>query len=203
MTMEQLNNISNSLTSYLGECISCSVIPGFLNINLTDQTKLIELLNFLKKENDFLCTVLTDLFVVDYPDRIKRFDVIYNLLSLQHNFRVVAQVGLSDGEELSTAVHIYSCALWYEREAWDMYGVKFYNNPDLRRILTDYGFDGHPLRKDFPLTGYKEVRYDIEQKKVIYEPVNLTQEFRTFDFLSPWEGTKYVLPGDEKAKEQQ
>ena len=122
-------------------------------------------------------------------------------MSIKHNFRAVIKVGIDD-DNIDTVIKVHSCASWYEREAWDMYGVKFNHHPDLRRILTDYGFEGHPLRKDFPLTGYKEVRYDLEQKKVIYEPVNLTQEFRTFDFLSPWEGTQYVLPGDEKAKEQ-
>jgi NADH-quinone oxidoreductase subunit C len=142
---------------------------------------------------------LLDVCGVDFPEREKRFDVVYNLLSLKcnHRIRVVVRVG---EEMLVPSVHmVFSSAGWYERETWDMYGVYFSGHPDLRRILTDYGFEGHPQRKDFPLTGYVEVRYDEEKKRVVYEPVKLDQEFRNFDFESPWEGTKYVLPGDEKA----
>ena len=138
----------------------------------------------------------------DYPNKVKRFEVIYALLSLKHNNRIRVKVAVGYDEVISTASDIFINATWYEREVWDMYGVMFANNPDLRRILTDYNFDGHPLRKDFPLTGNVEVRYDLEQKKVVYEPVSLTQEFRSFDFMSPWEGTSYVLPGDEKATKE-
>lgn len=201
MTENQLEKLSSRLGKEIGKDVLCNVDAGFLVVRLNNQKKIKMLLSLLKDNSDFLCSILTDLFVVDYPDRSQRFEVVYNLLSIKHNFRVIVRVGV-DGDEIDTVMQLYSCASWYEREAWDMYGVKFNHNPDLRRILTDYDFEGHPLRKDFPLTGYKEVRYDIEQKKVIYEPVNLTQEFRTFDFLSPWEGTQYVLPGDEKAKEQ-
>ncbi len=201
MTENQLEKLSSRLGKEIGKDVLCNVDAGFLVVRLNNQKKIKILLSLLKDNSDFLCSILTDLFVVDYPDRSQRFEVVYNLLSIKHNFRVIVRVAV-DSDEIDTVMQLYSCASWYEREAWDMYGVKFNHNPDLRRILTDYDFEGHPLRKDFPLTGYKEVRYDIEQKKVIYEPVNLTQEFRTFDFLSPWEGTQYVLPGDEKAKEQ-
>jgi NADH-quinone oxidoreductase subunit C len=200
MKEKQLQELSSILKKEIGKDISCDLDIGFLIIRLNDQKKIKELLSLLKSHQDFLCSILTDLFVIDYPERAQRFDIIYNLLSIKYNFRVVIKVGI-DSEDIDTAIQIHNCASWYEREAWDMYGVKFNHHPDLKRILTDYGFEGHPLRKDFPLTGYKEVRYDLEQKKVIYEPVNLTQEFRAFDFLSPWEGTHYMLPGDEKAKE--
>lgn len=199
MDQQRLQDLSLQLAKKL-PAVSCVADRGFLVIQLSDKTKLVTLLNYLKDNKDFLCTILTDLFGVDYPERSKRFEVVYNLLSLKRNFRAIIHTGIADSEEIDSVAHIYDCAVWYEREAWDMYGIGFHGAPDLRRILTDYGFEGHPLRKDFPLTGYKEVRYDNEKKKVIYEPVNLTQEFRTFDFLSPWEGTKYILPGDEKAK---
>ena len=201
MKAKQLQKLSSTLQKEVGNDIYCDVDTDFLIVRLNNQKIITTLLSLLKDHPDFLCSILTDLFVIDYPEHTQRFNVVYNLLSIKHNFRVVIKVGIDD-DNIGTVINVHSCASWYEREAWDMYGVKFNHHPDLRRILTDYGFEGHPLRKDFPLTGYKEVRYDLEQKKVIYEPVNLTQEFRTFDFLSPWEGTQYVLPGDEKAKEQ-
>lgn len=148
-----------------------------------------DLLLFLKNEMGF--AVLIDLFVVDYPEQEKRFEVNYNLLSISHNSRVNLKVSVKDGEDVPSVVDIFSTAGWLEREAWDMYGVPFKGNPDLRRLLTDYGFEGHPMRKDFPLSGHKEVRYDAEKAKVVYGPVNLTQEFRDFEFESPWEGTNY------------
>lgn len=144
--------------------------------------------------------ILIDLCGVDYPEREERFEVVYNLLSLKHNRRLRVKVNTDEKTPIPTATDLFSSAGWYEREVWDMYGVKFEGNHDLRRILTDYGFEGHPQRKDFPLTGYVELRYDTEKKRVVYEPVQLQQEFRSFDFESPWEGTEYVLPGDEKAK---
>jgi NADH-quinone oxidoreductase subunit C len=136
----------------------------------------------------------------DYPERDERFEVVYCLLSLKHNHRVRVKVTTSENTPVESVTGIFSCANWYEREVWDLYGVYFDGHPDLRRLLTDYGFEGHPLRKDFPLTGFVEVRYDETQKRVVYEPVKLRQEFRTFDFISPWEGmTGVQLPGDEKA----
>ena len=145
---------------------------------------------------------LLDLCGVDYPDRRERFEVVYHLLSMTRNARVRVKVSTDEVKPVPTAVEVYPAAGWFEREAFDMYGMLFEGNPDMRRLLTDYGFEGHPLRKDFPMTGYVEVRYDEEQKRGVYEPVKLTQEFRQFDFLSPWEGAEYpapVLPGDEKA----
>jgi len=146
---------------------------------------------------------LVDLCGVDYPEREERFEVVYNLLSIHHNHRVRVKVSASEETPVPSVVRLFSTANWFEREAWDMYGILFADHPDLRRILTDYGFEGHPQRKDFPLSGYKEIRYDATEKRVVYEPVRLTQEFRVFDFESPWEGLDTqiarLLPGDEKA----
>ncbi len=153
----------------------------------------------LTLKTEFKCSMLMSICGADYPDRAKRFEVVYNLLSLTGNYRIRVKVSTDEHAAIPSVAGIFSSAGWYEREIWDLYGVKFANHTDLRRILTDYGFEGHPQRKDFPLTGYVEVRYDNEQKKVIYEPVKLTQEFRSFDFTSPWEGANYILPGDEKA----
>ncbi|WP_022728988.1 NADH-quinone oxidoreductase subunit C [Fodinicurvata sediminis] len=144
---------------------------------------------------------LVDVTAVDYPDRPERFEVVYNLLSLKHNLRIRVKVPAAEDTPVPSVVEIFSSAIWFEREVWDLFGVFFSDHPDLRRIMTDYGFEGHPLRKDFPLTGYVEVRYDEDQKRVVYEPVNLVQEFRNFDFISPWEGMLH-LPGDEKAEDE-
>ncbi len=143
---------------------------------------------------------LIDVCGVDYPSREKRFDVVYHLLSPRQNVRIRVKVMTDEDTPVPSITSVYPGADWFEREAYDLYGITFTGHPDLRRLLTDYGFEGHPMRKDFPLTGFVEVRYDDEQKRVVYEPVRLAQEFRDFDFLSPWEGTEYVLPGDEKAK---
>ena len=156
-------------------------------------------LAFLRDDPKCLFEVLVDICGVDYPDRPERFDVVYNLLSVKKNLRVRVKTTASEDTPVPSATGLFSAAGWFERETWDLYGVYFADHPDLRRLLTDYGFEGHPLRKDFPLTGFVEVRYDDEEKRVRYDKVALTQEFRTFDFLSPWEGTDYVLPGDEKA----
>ena len=162
--------------------------------------KLIGLLTFLRDDPKCLFKQLIDVCGVDWPDRAKRFDVVYNLLSLRNNGRIRVKVATDESTPVPSAAAVYSSAGWFERETYDLYGVLFTGHPDMRRLLTDYGFEGHPLRKDFPLTGFVEVRYDDEVKRVVYEPVRLAQEFRQFDFLSPWEGTDYVLPGDEKAK---
>lgn len=161
---------------------------------------LIRVLTFLRDDVNCQFKLLIDICGVDYPDRDERFEVVYNLLSLSHNNRIRIKVQVAEDVPVPSATALFSCANWWEREAWDLYGIPFSGHPDLRRILTDYGFEGHPLRKDFPLTGYVEVRYDDARKRVVYEPVKLTQEFRTFDFLSPWEGTQTLLPGDEKAQ---
>lgn len=159
-------------------------------------------LTFLRDDQQCLFKVLVDICGVDYPQREERFDVVYNLLSLRHNQRIRVKVRVAEEGIVPSVVGVFRTAGWFEREAWDLYGIMFSDHPDLRRLLTDYGFEGHPMRKDFPLTGYVEVRYDDEQKRVVYEPVRLTQEFRHFDFMSPWEGAEYILPGDEKAKDQ-
>jgi NADH-quinone oxidoreductase subunit C len=160
-------------------------------------------LAFLRDDPRCLFQALIDICGVDYPERQERFDIVYNLLSIRNNQRIRVKVTADEESAVPSVTGIFSSAGWYEREAWDLYGIYFADNPDLRRILTDYGFEGHPMRKDFPLTGYVEVRYDEAQKRVVYEPVKLKQEFRSFDFMSPWEGMSHILPGDEKAKDGQ
>ncbi|MFV0243532.1 MAG: NADH-quinone oxidoreductase subunit C [Qingshengfaniella sp.] len=164
--------------------VTLASLPGFLEFLKTDQT----------------CrfSSLVDITAVDYPARERRFDVVYHLLSMYQNQRIRVRVEVREDEMVPSAVDIYPAANWFEREVFDMFGLLFSGHPDLRRLLTDYGFRGHPLRKDFPTTGYTEVRYDEEQKRVVYEPVQLVQEYRQFDFMSPWENAEYILPGDEK-----
>ncbi len=177
--------------------IASEIVRDELSIFIARET-VAEVLQILRDDPAIAMTQLVDICGVDYPERPERFEVVYHLLSLHYNWRIRVKCTTSGAEPVPTVVGLYSGAGWFERECWDMYGVLFAGNPDLRRILTDYGFEGHPLRKDFPLSGYVEVRYDDEQKRIVYEPVKLTQDFRSFDFLSPWEGmTK--LPGDEKA----
>ncbi len=166
----------------------------------TEPAQLLTLLTQLRDDQNLLFKQLVDITAVDFPDRQKRFEIVYNLLSLKHNQRLRVKLAADEETIVPSATGVFSAATWLEREVWDLFGVFFGEHPDLRRILTDYGFEGHPLRKDFPLTGYVEVRYDEDQKRVVYEPVKLTQEFRTFDFASPWEGMQEVLPGDEKAE---
>ena len=161
---------------------------------------LVHVAKFLRDDPKCLFKVMVDLCGADYPDRPERFDVVLNLLSMKLNQRIRVKVRTDEETPVPSVVGVWSSAGWWERETWDLCGILFDGNPDLRRILTDYGFDGHPLRKDFPLTGYVEVRWDEEQKRVVYEPVKLKQEFRSFDFISPWEGMNNILPGDEKAK---
>lgn len=161
--------------------------------------RIAHVLTFLRDDPLAKFLVLIDLTAVDYPGRAKRFDVVYHLLSMHNNTRIRVKAQLAEDDLIPTVTGVYPCADWFEREAFDMYGIVFSGHPDLRRILTDYGFEGFPLRKDFPLTGHVEVRYDDEQKRVVYQPVKLVQEYRNFDYLSPWEGAQYVLPGDEKA----
>ncbi len=158
---------------------------------------LLSVLGWLQWQGEF--KILVDLCGVDWPQRAKRFDVVYHLLSLTNNQRIRVKAMVGEGEAVPSCVRVYPAANWFEREAFDMYGIAFDEHPDLRRILTDYGFSGNPLRKDFPLTGYVELRYDDELKRVVYQPVQLVQEFRDFDFMSPWEGAPHILPGDEKA----
>lgn len=161
---------------------------------------IVKAMTTLRDDPAFRFEVLIDICGVDYPARPERFDVVYHLLSPRRNLRLRVKVTTDEDHPVPSLVDVFPAANWFEREAYDMYGILFSGHPDLRRLLTDYGFEGYPLRKDFPLTGYVEVRYDDAQKRVVYEPVRLNQEFRSFDFESPWEGTNYVLPGDEKAK---
>ncbi|MBY4607432.1 NADH-quinone oxidoreductase subunit C [Rhizobium sp. 9T] len=193
------------LASYLGEARSNLITTsqlkyGELTLTTTGEN-LIALLTFLRDDGKCGFVNLIDICGVDWPQRELRFDVVYHLLSPKQNLRVRIKVATDEDTPIPSACAVYPGADWFERETWDMYGVLFTGHPDLRRILTDYGFEGHPLRKDFPTTGFVEVRYDDAAKRVVYEPVELKQEFRNFDFMSPWEGTEYVLPGDEKAKQ--
>ena len=173
----------------VNDILSITIAPQYLERTLST----------LKADKHLRFTILTDLFGADFPNRDKRFEIVYNLLSLENNKRIIIKTHLDDGEEIPTAYSIFSAATWYEREVFDMFGVTFTGSPDMRRILTDYGFVGHPLRKDFPVTGHVQVKYDEELQKVVYEAVSLDQDFREFDFMSPWQSPTYVLPGDEKA----
>jgi NADH-quinone oxidoreductase subunit C len=197
----------NQTLQDLGEYIQNSVPESVSEVTqdhdelilVCNRESIVRLLTLLRDDSNCLFKVLIDICGADYPERTERFDVVYNLLSLRHNQRIRVKVRCDEDSIVPSVTDVFSSAGWYERETWDLYGVMFSGHPDLRRILTDYGFDGHPMRKDFPLTGHVEVRYDEEQKRVVYEPVKLTQAFRSFDFMSPWEGADYLLPGDEKA----
>ena len=162
---------------------------------------IVKVATFLRDDERCLFWSFIDVTAIDWPGREPRFDVVYHLLSPKHNHRIRVKIAVGENTPVPSIIDVFPGANWFEREAYDLYGVLFTGHPDMRRILTDYGFEGHPLRKDFPLTGFVEVRYDDEEKRVVYEPVRLSQEFRNFDFLSPWEGPDYPLPGDEKAKE--
>jgi NADH-quinone oxidoreductase subunit C len=172
---------------------------GELTVDVkTDQ--IVQVLKYLRDNPDCAFEELIDVCGVDWPQRAKRFDVVYHLLSVSKNLRLRVKVQADENTSVPSACELYPTALWFERETFDMYGVTFSDHPDMRRLLTDYGFSGYPLRKDFPLTGYVEVHYDEELKRVVYRPVKLVQEFRDFDFVSPWEGAPFILPGDQKAK---
>tara|TARA_B100000949_G_C14119389_1_gene381881 strand:- start:145 stop:738 length:594 start_codon:yes stop_codon:yes gene_type:complete len=194
---KNLNKLSTFILNSCSSITNHQVINNELIIS-TKISKVKNLLSELKKKDELKFEMLLDITAVDYPQRSKRFELIYNLLSLKNRLRIRVKIFLNDNEIVPSISKLYKSACWYEREVWDMYGVSFSHNNDLRRILTDYGFEGHPLRKDFPLTGFVELRYDETKKKVIYSKVKLTQDYRNFDFLSPWEGI--TLPGDEKAK---
>ena len=190
-----LTPLGTEMVAALG--VEAQVAFGELTL-VARRERIVEVLTALRDRFQF--QQLLDVCGADYPDREERFEVIYHLLSLTKNTRVRVKVTTDEVQPVPSVIEIYPSAGWFEREAYDLYGILFTGHPDLRRILTDYGFEGHPLRKDFPLTGFVEVHYDEHLKRVVYEPVELRQEFRNFDFLSPWEGTDYVLPGDEKAK---
>jgi NADH-quinone oxidoreductase subunit C len=197
---ETLKQLGEHVAAALPDAVIATAIVHDELIVTVKRDAILRVLTFLRDDGKCLFKMLSDLCGVDYPDRAERFDVVYNLLSLKHNQRIRVKVTAAEDDPVPSVTSVYSAAGWFEREAWDLFGIYFADHPDLRRLLTDYGFEGHPLRKDFPLTGYVEVRYDDDQKRVVYEPVRLTQEFRSFDFLSPWEGMDHVLPGDEKAK---
>jgi NADH-quinone oxidoreductase subunit C len=197
--MSALADLEKHLEGKLGPALLRSRQAwGELTI-LVPGAEIVAVLTTLRDDPECLFEVLIDICGVDYPQREKRYDVVYHLLSLRKNQRLRVICETDEDTPVPSVVAVFPAANWYEREAYDMFGVLFSGHPDLRRILTDYGFQGFPLRKDFPLTGYVEVRYDDDLKRVVYEPTRLTQEFRSFDFESPWEGTDYVLPGDEKA----
>jgi NADH-quinone oxidoreductase subunit C len=194
-----LEMLADGIKAGLGEAVvDVRVALGELTVEV-GRGDLLRVIAYLRDNPDCRFTQLTDICGVDYPERRERFEVVYHLLSLNHNLRIRVKTTTDVNHPVPSVLGLYPAANWYEREAYDLYGILFEGHPDLRRILTDYGFRGHPLRKDFPLTGFVEVRYDEEQKRVVYEPVKLPQEYRRFDFLSPWEGADYALPGDEKA----
>ena len=194
-----LTDLDTHLKDKLGDAVLSSAIThGELTI-ITTPAKILDVLTFLRDDTRSQFVVLIDSCGVDWPARPLRFDVVYHLLSPRLNQRIRVKLETDEDTPVPSALAVFPAANWYEREAYDMYGILFSGHPDLRRLLTDYGFQGYPLRKDFPLTGYVEVRYDDNAKRVVYEPVKLTQEFRSFDFESPWEGPHYPLPGDEKA----
>jgi len=197
---EALQELGNFVAASLPNDVVATEVRNVELIVTVQAPSIVRVLSFLRDDSACLFKVLVDICGVDYPERERRFEVVYNLLSLRQNQRIRVKVVTDERTPVPSVVSVFSAAGWYERETWDLYGVMFSDNPDLRRIMTDYGFEGHPLRKDFPLTGHVEVRYDDEQKRVVYEPVQLTQDFRTFDFMSPWEGAHYILPGDEKAE---
>ena len=197
--MADLSALGHAISSALpGAVTAISVLRDELTLDVAPG-EIVKVMAHLRNDADCEFRVLVDLCGTDWPQREKRFDVVYHLLSLTKNQRIRIKAQVGEGEAIPSIVAEYPAAGWFEREAFDMYGIAFANNPDLRRILTDYGFSGYPLRKDFPLTGYVELRYDEELKRVVYQPVQLVQEFRDFDFMSPWEGAPHILPGDEKA----
>jgi len=198
---EALHQHAETIAEVLkGSLLTHSIARGELTITVAPGD-IVAVVKELRDDSRCQYWSLIDVTAVDWPSREPRFDVVYHFLSPRHNRRIRVKVEVAEGMPVASIIDIFPGAAWFEREAYDLYGVPFTGHPDMRRLLTDYGFEGHPLRKDFPLTGFVEVRYDDEQKRVVYEPVRLAQEFRNFDFLSPWEGPDYPLPGDEKARE--
>jgi NADH-quinone oxidoreductase subunit C len=196
---ETLGPFGEMIARALAGAVSAySVANGELTI-FADAAQIVRVVTFLREDERCQFWSFIDVTAVDWPGREHRFDVVYHFLSPRQNRRIRVKAEVEEGTPVPSIIGVFPGADWFERETYDLYGIVFAGHPDMRRLLTDYGFDGHPLRKDFPLTGFVEVRYDDEQKRVVYEPVRLTQEFRNFDFLSPWEGTDYPLPGDEKA----
>jgi NADH-quinone oxidoreductase subunit C len=199
--MDEFAQLGQTIAGALGNAVTAhQLVLGELTVTTT-VSDLIKVMHFLRDDERCQFVSFLDVTAVDWPNRERRFDVVYHLLSPRKNRRVRVKLEVAEGTSVPSIIGIFPGANWFERETYDLYGVPFTGHPDMRRLLTDYGFEGHPLRKDFPLTGFVEVRYDDEEKRVVYEPVRLAQEFRNFDFLSPWEGPDYPLPGDEKAKQ--
>lgn len=196
-----LRELGEYLVAAMGDAIKEVALVSEELIVVVEREAIRRVLSFLRDDVNCQFKQLMDVTAVDFPGRSERFEVVYNLLSLTHNRRIRIKLATDEQTPVPTATSLFNSANWFEREVWDLFGIFFREHPDLRRILTDYGFQGHPLRKDFPLTGYVEVRYDDDLKRVVYEPVKLPQDFRNFDFLSPWEGVQAQLPGDEKAGE--
>ncbi|MBO0755104.1 MAG: NADH-quinone oxidoreductase subunit C [Bradyrhizobiaceae bacterium] len=200
MMDDKLEAIGQAIAMDLADAvIARSIVQGELTIT-AEPSDIVRVVKFLRDDPRCEFRSIIDITAVDWPSREKRFDVVYHFLSPTKNARVRVKIEVDEAAPVSSIISVFPGANWYEREVYDLYGVLFTGHPDMRRLLTDYGFEGHPLRKDFPLTGFVEVRWDDELKRVVYDRVKLTQEFRNFDFLSPWEGTDYLLPGDEKAK---
>ncbi|MDX5357262.1 MAG: NADH-quinone oxidoreductase subunit C [Rhodobacterales bacterium] len=199
-----MSDALNELGAYIeakrgDDVVRWSVDFGELNVEILPG-RTVAFMEFLKSDPTCRFATLVDVTAVDWPERDKRFDVVWHLLSMHRNQRIRVRSAIEEDQMIPSVVSVWPAANWFERETFDMFGILFSGHPDLRRLLTDYGFRGHPLRKDFPTTGYTEVRYDEALKRVVYEPVKLVQEYRQFDFLSPWEGAQYILPGDDKAK---
>ena len=203
MIDQNLNKVEKLINSELSSKISGSEIKFDELLFKTSVSEIPEVIKFLKLDNKFKFKQLIDIAAIDYPNEEKRFELVYLLLSVENNMRVKISIKFETNEKVPSIVKIFPSANWMEREIFDMYGIKFINHPDLRRILTDYNFKGHPLRKDFPLTGFNEVRYSEKEKKVVYEPVKLEQNYRNFDFSSPWEGTKYLKEVKESKKNEE
>ena len=201
MDIQALSDLAAHIEGRMPDAVrSWQIHVGELTL-LAERDHIVPLLRFLRDDQQCNFETFIDVCGVDYPERSERFEVVYHLLSMRMNHRIRVRIRTDEETAVPSVVSLWPAANWFEREAFDMYGIQFADHPDLRRILTDYGFEGWPLRKDFPLTGHYEVRYDDLEKRVIYEPVKLAQEYRNFDFLSPWEGMTTVIPGDEKAKE--
>jgi NADH-quinone oxidoreductase subunit C len=198
---EDLHSFGEMLTAALPGATGHAVAYGELTVTV-QVSEVVAVMRLLRDDERCKFWSFIDVTAVDWPGRERRFDVVYHLLSPVHNRRIRVKAEVGEDESVASIIEIFPGADWFERETYDLYGIPFVGHPDMRRLLTDYGFEGHPLRKDFPLTGFVEVRYDDEQKRVVYDKVRLAQEFRNFDFLSPWEGPDYRLPGDEKAKDQ-
>ncbi len=197
---DALTELARHIEAKRPDCVLFwDVSHGELNVSVAPAS-LVSFVDFLKTDGNCRFSTLVDITAVDYPTRETRFEVVYHFLSMYQNHRIRLKIEAREDSVVPWLTEVHPSANWFEREVFDMFGILFSGHPDLRRILTDYGFRGYPLRKDFPTTGYTEVRYDEEQKRVVYEPVKLVQEYRQFDFMSPWEGAEYILPGDDKAE---